>query len=101
MSDLHISTKDIEHIATLAKLSISESQKQDFTQQLRSILEHMAKIQQLDTQGVEETHQVTHVTNVYRDDVVIPEKVLSQEAALAMAKKNHNGYFLVEAVLKE
>jgi len=66
MSKLSIS--DVEHIATLSRLSLTESEKEKFANQLSSVLGYVEELNQVDTQGVEITAQVTGLSNVAVDD---------------------------------
>ena len=67
---------------------------------LKEVIEKFKyKIQAIKTDNTEETHQVTNVVNVLREDKVDKNRMLSQEEALANAKETHDGYFLVEAIL--
>ncbi len=87
---------DITHIAKLANLKIEESEKEMFAAQLSSILEHIEKLSEVDTTGVEETSQVTGLTNVLRDDQATLS--LTQAEALAPAAHTHKGYFAVKGI---
>lgn len=96
-----INTQAVEHIAALAKLNLTPEQIARIQPQLTTVLEFMSKIQALDTAGVPETAHVTGLHNVFREDAVDPGRMLSQEDALRNARKTHDGYFVVDAVLKE
>lgn len=96
-----INTQAVEHIAALAKLNLTPEQIARIQPQLTTVLEFMSKIQALDTAGVPETAHVTGLQNVFREDAVDPGRMLSQEDALRNARKTHDGYFVVDAVLKE
>jgi len=96
-----LSIDEVKHIAKLAKLNLSDSQIAQLTPQLTSVLDYVSKIQSLDTKGVIETSQVTGLENVYREDVVDNERMLSQEEALSNAKRSYNGYFVVNAIFEE
>lgn len=87
---------DIAHIAKLANLKVEESEKEMFAEQLSSILEHIEKLSEVDTTGVEETSQVTGLTNVLRDDQTTLS--LTQAEALAPAIHTHKGYFAVKGI---
>lgn len=87
---------DITHIAKLANLKIEESEKEMFSTQLSSILEHIEKLSEVDTTGVKETSQVTGLTNVLRADETSPS--LTQTEALTPAAHTHKGYFAVKGI---
>lgn len=96
-----INAKAVAHIAALAKLHLTQDQLTRIGPQLSTVLAFMSKIQALDTSGIPETAQVTGLHNVFREDIVDESRTLSQEAALRNARKTHDGYFVVDAVLKE
>jgi len=64
-------TKDeVRHIAELARLNLTDEEVEKFTKQFESIFEVLDTLQEVDTEGVEETAQVTGLKNVMRDDVL-------------------------------
>lgn len=65
-----ISHDDVTHIAKLAKLKLSEDEIQKFTKELGSVLAFAKKLEEVDTDGVEETSQVTGLTNVTQKDEI-------------------------------
>lgn len=95
---VHLTEEEVRHIANLARLPLTEEEVKKFRDQLTSVLQHMAKIQSLDTSKVTETSQVTGLENIVREDVVDKERVLSQKDALANAKNTYKGYFVVPAI---
>jgi aspartyl-tRNA(Asn)/glutamyl-tRNA(Gln) amidotransferase subunit C len=89
---------DIKHVAKLANLSLNSDEEEKFSKQLEETLKHMENLNQVDTNGVEPTSQVTGLENVLREDEVRPS--LSQEDALKNAKSTHNGLFKVKGILQ-
>ena len=89
----------IQHIAKLANLFIDADQQDLFASQLTAILAFVSKLQEISTENVEPTAQVTGLVNVYREDVIDESRMLSQKDALRNAKATHNGFFVVPAVL--
>ncbi|KKQ78627.1 MAG: Aspartyl/glutamyl-tRNA(Asn/Gln) amidotransferase subunit C [Parcubacteria group bacterium GW2011_GWC2_38_7] len=71
----------IEHLANLAKLDISEEEKAKYAEQLSSILEYMDKLNEIDTTNVEPLSQVSGAIDVLRLDAV--KQCFSQEKVLA------------------
>jgi len=92
-----IDKKDVEHVAWLARLELSEEEKDKFTRQLGQVLEHAQKIKSLDTREVKPTSHVVPLRNVMRDDLVKP--CLPQEEALGNAPHSEEGYFRVPRIL--
>lgn len=67
--------------------------------QLETTVEHVERLNELDTSTVDETSDITGLRNIMREDVVEPS--LTQEEALANAKKTHNGFFVVPVIIEE
>jgi aspartyl/glutamyl-tRNA(Asn/Gln) amidotransferase C subunit len=91
---------NLAHIAKLAALSLDKKKSQTYQAQLEDVLEHISSIGKLSLRNVPETHQVTQNTNVTREDAIDSTRVLTQSQALKNASKTHNGYFVVDAILK-
>jgi aspartyl-tRNA(Asn)/glutamyl-tRNA(Gln) amidotransferase subunit C len=75
----------VQHIAKLARLKLSEAEEDLYTAQLGNILQYFEELKAIDTTGVEPMSHAVPLTNVLREDAVIPspghEKMLSQTAA--------------------
>ena len=95
-----ITLAEVRKIAVLAMLPISEVLITKFHPQLALVLEYVSKIQKIDTDNVAETSQVTKLENVFREDVVDRQRMFSQTQALSNAKRIHDGYFVVNAIIK-
>lgn len=94
---MSLSLADVEHVAALARLGLTETEKESLREQLSSILEHIAVLNRLDTSDIPPTAQVIALDNVMRDDRVWPS--LSQEDVLRNAPGHRDGFFEVRAVL--
>ena len=92
-----ITIEQVEHVATLAKLHLSEQEKADYTRQLGDILTYIEKLEELDTSDVEPLSHVMDVTNAFREDT--PGKSLSREEALANAPETDGKFFIVPKVI--
>jgi len=90
---------DIQHIAKLANFFIDADQQDLFASQLTAILAFVSKLQEIPTDNIEPTAQVTGLVNVYREDVIDETRMLTQSQALGNAKATNNGFFVVPAVL--
>ena len=101
MKSMKITPAVVQKVARLAHLTITPQEQQKFATQLSSVLGYISKIQKLKTEGVEETSQVTGLTNVTREDVVDEKRMLTQEEALSNAKQSYEGYFMVPAIFEE
>lgn len=96
-----LTRQQVEHIAELAKLKLGEEETERMTLQLSAILDHAARLQELDTEAIPPTASVVPLQNVMRADQV--EASLSRDDALANApdKGEQNEFFRVKAILKE
>jgi len=90
---------DVEHVAQLARLALTEAELERFTEQLGVILEHAAQVASLDTTGVEPTAHPLPLVNVLRTDEVRPS--LDPAEVLAMAPAAEAGRFRVPRILGE
>jgi aspartyl-tRNA(Asn)/glutamyl-tRNA(Gln) amidotransferase subunit C len=94
---MSVTIKDVEHIATLARLEFSEQEKEKFTHQLNDILKYVEKMNELDTSNVEPLSHVIELQNVFRADEVKPS--VSTEDALKNAPAKTEKYFKVPKVI--
>ncbi|HOE65293.1 MAG TPA: Asp-tRNA(Asn)/Glu-tRNA(Gln) amidotransferase subunit GatC [Candidatus Hydrogenedentes bacterium] len=93
-----ITKSDVEYVARLAQLTLSEEAKDRLVGEMSEILSYMDQLNALDTTGIEPTMHVLEMVNVYRDDVVEPS--LTREEALANAPKTDGEYFIVPRILE-
>lgn len=92
-----ITLDQVRHVAKLARLSLGEPQLQKFTQQLEGILEYVAKIRTLKTEGVEPMAHALPLSNVLRDDV--PQPGLPLDQVLRNAPDTDGPFFKVPKVI--
>ena len=86
-------------MARLARLELSEDEKEIMTRQLDSILGYIEKLNELDTSQVEPTSHVIPMLNVMREDEVRPS--LSPEDALANAPDREDAFFRVPRIIED
>ncbi|MCG0239105.1 MAG: Asp-tRNA(Asn)/Glu-tRNA(Gln) amidotransferase subunit GatC [Firmicutes bacterium] len=91
-----ISRAEVEHVARLARLGLTEAEIEALTEQLGRILAHMEVLRQVDTRDVPPTYHVLPLQNVLRTDTV--QESLSQEAALRNAPQAEAGAFKVPKI---
>lgn len=89
----------VDHVARLARLDLSEDERERMRVELSKILEHAEKIQELDLDRVEPTSHAIPIRNVMRSDEVRPS--LSQQEALTSAPEVSEGRFKVPRILEE
>lgn len=94
-----ITAKQVQHIATLADLQVTQPEATGLAAAFEETLKVVDKLQTVDTAGIEPTHQVTGLENIWREDQPRPEFMFSQTDALANAAAVHNGYFVVPQVI--
>jgi aspartyl-tRNA(Asn)/glutamyl-tRNA(Gln) amidotransferase subunit C len=94
-----ISTEDVAHVAKLARLHLSDEELATFTGQLDAVLDHAADVEALDLDDVPPTSHPYPLTNVLRDDVVVPS--LDRDEVLSQAPDVEDHRFKVPPVLGE
>jgi aspartyl-tRNA(Asn)/glutamyl-tRNA(Gln) amidotransferase subunit C len=94
---VRLSKEEIEHVALLARLQLSEEEKERLTGHLNQIMVHFEKLQELDTSEVEPTSHSIPVENVFRDDVAGP--CLPVEDVIANAPEARDDQFVVPQVV--
>jgi aspartyl-tRNA(Asn)/glutamyl-tRNA(Gln) amidotransferase subunit C len=67
---MKLTKEEVEHIAKLARLGISEEEKEKFSEQLSSILEYIEQLKEVDTDEIPPTAQVTDLENVMAMDII-------------------------------
>lgn len=68
---MKISRKEVQHVATLARLDLAEEEQERLTTELDSILGHMEKLNELDTTNIEPLAHVIDVVNAFREDRIV------------------------------
>jgi aspartyl-tRNA(Asn)/glutamyl-tRNA(Gln) amidotransferase subunit C len=96
---MSISRRDIEKVALLARLQLTEDELATMTSELAQIVGYVDQLGEVNTEGVEPMAHAVEVTNVFRDDLVTPS--LPREEALANAPHHDDRGYLVPAVLGE
>ena len=91
-----ITTKDVEHVAKLARLELSESEKEMFTEQLGDVLAHVEKMNEVDTTGVDPMNHPIDFVNVMREDNKIYEN--TREELMSNAPDIEGEFFKVPKI---
>jgi aspartyl-tRNA(Asn)/glutamyl-tRNA(Gln) amidotransferase subunit C len=94
-----ITRQEVDHVADLARLALSETEREKMTTQLNKILEAANELQKLDTSGVPPTAFAVPLQNVFRPDEV--RESLPREAVLANAPDPERGFFRVPRIMEE
>lgn len=92
-----INKKEVEHVALLARLQLSEAEADNYTEQLNSILGWVHKLNKLDVSEVEPTAHVLPMANVFREDKVTASFEI--EKVLANAPDSKGNFFRVPKIV--
>lgn len=95
---MSISAKEVEHIAKLSRLELSVEEKKKFASELSSILEYVEQLDEVDTDRVEPTAQVTGLTNVTRRDEIEGGDKETREGLLNEAPARDGDFVQVKSV---
>lgn len=91
-----ITIKDVEHVAKLARLELSEDEKVKFSKQLGDIIKYVEQMNSIDTTGVEPMSHAIPIVNVMREDVVVQEQ--TKDELMANAPSKEDGFFRVPKI---
>ena len=91
-----ITLQDVEHVAKLARLELTEEEKIKFTTQLGDVLKYVDQMNEVDTSNVKPMTQVIDFVNVMREDE--PCQEISKEALMSNAPDEENGFFKVPKI---
>ncbi len=91
-----ITVKDVEHVAKLARLELTDDEKELYTKQLGDVLKYVDQMNEVDTSNVEPMIQVVDFVNVMRDDE--PKQDISKDALMSNAPDEENGFFKVPKI---
>jgi aspartyl-tRNA(Asn)/glutamyl-tRNA(Gln) amidotransferase subunit C len=94
-----IDEAEVRKVAKLSRLELSDAEVEEFTGQLSAILDYVAKMNELDTEGVEPLAHCLAVSNVFRVDCV--KESLGTEKTLANAPERDGEFFKVPKILDD
>jgi aspartyl-tRNA(Asn)/glutamyl-tRNA(Gln) amidotransferase subunit C len=97
---MSLTKEQIQHIAQLARLELSKAELEKYGDQLSGILNYVDQLQEVNTEGVEPTAQVTGLNNIFREDAIEncpPEEI---KIALNQAPGLEDGQIKVKRVLE-
>jgi aspartyl-tRNA(Asn)/glutamyl-tRNA(Gln) amidotransferase subunit C len=92
-----ISQTEVEHVAQLARLELTETEKSRFADQLSHILTYVDQLQGVPTEGIPPTASVANEEIMFREDT--PRACLPLKKTLANAPESHDGFFVVPKIL--
>ncbi|MBI2011870.1 Asp-tRNA(Asn)/Glu-tRNA(Gln) amidotransferase subunit GatC [Candidatus Daviesbacteria bacterium] len=89
----------IEHVAKLANLPLTEDEIKKYSEQLSKILEYVEQLNSVNTKNIDPTFNTTGLANITSEDTL--SKSLTQEASLQNAPVKKNGFFVTKGVFNE
>jgi aspartyl-tRNA(Asn)/glutamyl-tRNA(Gln) amidotransferase subunit C len=89
---------EIGHVALLARLKLSDDEKELFSRQVGSILDYINKLDELDIKDIEPTAHILPVKNVFREDEARPS--LPREKALQNAPESNDNFYRVPKIIE-
>ena len=92
-----LTDEQVSHVAKLANLPVTDEEVHKYSEQLSVILEYVEQLNQVDTNGVEPTFNVSGRVNIFHADESVVG--LSQDEALQNAPKKEDGFFVVKRVV--
>jgi len=88
---------DIEHVAKLARLKLTDAEKKRFSNQMGTIIKYIEKLNELDTKNVEPTAHVLGLENVFRDDIAT--KPLTDQDPINDSPAHSKGHYEVPKII--
>lgn len=98
---MKLERKDIEDLAKLARLDLTEEEKNRYAEQLSVIFEYFGMLGEVDTENVPETCQVTGLLDVTRSDVAVQQDTEKLEKLMACFPERQARLLKVKAVFKK
>ena len=81
----------IEHVADVARLELTDKEIENFSKELKEVIESFSSIDKVDTKGIETSLQAVELKNILREDK--EEKSFTQEEVLSLTEHKKDGYF--------
>ncbi len=92
-----IDLEQVRKVALLARLDLTEAEEQQFTEQLKDILDYVQQLGELDTSDVPPTTRAIELSNITREDTLTPFE--EREAILGIAPEREDDFFKVPKIL--
>jgi aspartyl-tRNA(Asn)/glutamyl-tRNA(Gln) amidotransferase subunit C len=96
---MKLKKEDIRHIADLARLELTEEELSKYGSQLSDVLEWVSQLNEVDTENIKPTAQVTGVENILREDVVNNWDDSERRTAINQAPEIEDGQYRVGRIL--
>jgi len=95
-----LTAEEVDHIAKLSRLALAEEEKERYSNQLSSVLAYVEQLNEVNTDNVEATANVTGLSNVFREDIVAEDDCLSHDDIAKNAPEFKDGHFVVPGVFE-
>ncbi len=95
---MKITKEQVEHVANLARLNLTDEEKEQMTKDMEAIIEFADQINGLDIENVAPTAHIIPINNVFRVDEVVPS--MERDLLLSNAPNQENGCFSVPKVVE-
>jgi aspartyl/glutamyl-tRNA(Asn/Gln) amidotransferase C subunit len=95
-----IDREQIDHIAKLARIKLTEKEEEKFAKDLSSILGYVEKLNEVDTKDVKPIQQITELDNITRSDIATNKKQETSNKILNEAPDKKDNYFKVPKILE-
>ena len=95
---MKVTRETIDYVAKLARLNLTEGEKESLTRDMEEIIAFVDKLNELDTEGVKPREHVKLIKNVFREDRV--EKSYDREEILKNAPSSDDGCFKVPRIVE-
>jgi aspartyl-tRNA(Asn)/glutamyl-tRNA(Gln) amidotransferase subunit C len=99
VAETKITMKEVDHVARLSRLELTDAEKERMRRELDGILSYIDKLRALDTEGVPPTSHAVPITNVMREDE--PRPSVPQDEMLANAPDRSGEFFRVPKIIEE
>lgn len=99
MSENDTSNVDIDYVAGLARIQLTEEEKATFSEQLHEVLEHFKKLQEIDVEAIEPTAHAFPSFNIWQEDT--PAEAFTPEEALRNAPAQRQNQIVVPKVIDD
>ena len=94
-----ISLQEVERIAELARIGLTEKEKERFSEELSDILEYVEQLKEIDTKNIEPVSQVTGSVNITREDVADNCDEDIRKKIIANLPEEKDGYVKVKQIM--
>lgn len=95
---MKLSPAEVDHIAKLARLKLTDSEREIYCEQLSAILDYVEKMRSVDTKSVEATSQVTGLINIFQPDEIEASNI--SEELLAQAPTRSDGHLKIPKIFE-